>query len=569
MDAWNNDNLTERLDSLPAEPTDHPLYQEIEYLTNQGDWVGAQTPLAKLLQLYPDDPFLRELSKFTRTRSVLINPSSPETAQLEQSSGLGQGKKLALVGLGVVAVLALIVGGGIAFRSLVLPQMVSQQREARIRQLHQEAETTFASGDYNRAVLAYNELLQLQPGNPQALQGLEQTNQLRELVGIYSEAIAAMEAHRWDEALILLQQIETDQPGYRDVPARISFVQKQQMLSDQFNEAEVFFDQAHYEQAIPIYENLQSLDPNFQREIARDHLFFSYLQLALIEEEAAGADPVKLQTSLEKFDKALSLRPQDTQAKGESQLLRTYLSGLENLEAERWSQAISDFESVYEIRPDFGGNSVAQRLYDAYLAQGDELFEEQKAEQALVQYEAASFITRDDSSELDQRLAMAEAALAPTPTVTPTSLPTATSTPTQVAPASSSSGTTSAAAPRPTPTPQLLPYVLKTMNVRNNCDGFGYIHGIVRSPYDLPLSGVVVQTYNLTTGIGPLTANPTDANGIYQIILNGDQIDGLWMVQVIGQDGLPASQPWGQHMGGGCQTGVQELKVDWQFVLQP
>ena len=251
--------------------------------------------------------------------------------------------------------------------------------------------------------------------------------------------------------------------------------------------------------------------------------------------------------------------------------MKLYLSGLDNVEAEKWSQAIADFERVYEIRPDFGDNVLPQRLYEAYVAQGDELFAEEETEQALLQYEAAGAIVGGDASELDQRLAMAVAALTPTPTATATPLPTATPTATPVAPnrpASATGGSTSRPAPAAaTPLPQ--PYILKAMQVRSNCDGFGYIHGIVRSPYDLPLPGVVVQAYNLTTGAGPLVSIPTDANGIYQIILPGDQIDGMWMVQVLDENGFPASQAWGQPMGGGCLTGVQELKVDWQFVLRP
>jgi hypothetical protein len=49
-------------------------------------------------------------------------------------------------------------------------------------------------------------------------------------------------------------------------------------------------------------------------------------------------------------------------------------------------------------------------------------------------------------------------------------------------------------------------------------------------------------------------------------VLEKDQIDGLWVVQVL-ENGQVASQAWGQHIGGGCTNGAQELKVDWQRVL--
>jgi hypothetical protein len=101
------------------------------------------------------------------------------------------------------------------------------------------------------------------------------------------------------------------------------------------------------------------------------------------------------------------------------------------------------------------------------------------------------------------------------------------------------------------------------MSVKSNCDGYGYVHGVVWSAYDLPMKGVSVQAFNTTTGFGPLISMPTNDDGIYQIILEKDQIEGLWVVQVL-ENGQPASQAWGQRLGGGCVNGAQELKVDWK-----
>ena len=72
-----------------------------------------------------------------------------------------------------------------------------------------------------------------------------------------------------------------------------------------------------------------------------------------------------------------------------------------------------------------------------------------------------------------------------------------------------------------------------------------------------------MHAVNSTTGLGPLVSLPTNEDGIYQIIMEKDQIDGLWVVQVL-ENGQPASQAWGQHLGGGCVNGAQELKADWK-----
>jgi tetratricopeptide (TPR) repeat protein len=438
---------------------------------------------------------------------------------------------------------------------LELPQLAaSRHQQARVEQLREEAQNALNSGDYDRAVMAYNKLLELLPSDAQAQQGLEQTRRLRSIISLYTEAIAQMEAHHWDEALALLQQIETEQPGYGDVRARIAFIQEQQTLLVKFNAAEAAFDQGDYASAVVTYEDLRSNDTGFQHEVVEDHLFISYLQLGFAEETAAGSDRQQLRSALNKFEKALSLRPKDAQARGITQLLGLYLAGLGDFDDKEWSRAVFDLSALYEARPEFADGEVARYLYDAYLAWGDELLENEQVEEALEKYVEAIQIMDVNTSEAEQKIALADSALA-TPTPEPTVAAPA---------AAANSGGSTGSVPPPPPEP----FVLKGMSVRNNCSGLGYIHGVVWNSNNMPQAGLSVQASNTTTGLGPLVANPTNGDGIYQIILNSDQIEGLWMVEVLDENDQPASQAWGQHLGGECVNGAQELKVDWQYVAR-
>jgi tetratricopeptide (TPR) repeat protein len=535
---------------LPLHATDHPLYQEVETLINQGDWQAAGPLLAELLALYPNDAYLKEVAASVQTRSALWEFTQEAAAEPRRQGILARGMKFVVPAVIVVALLSVAVAALLILRLWILPQATAQRQLARMSQMRQDARAALTSGDYDRAMMLYNDILDLLPDDSEAQSGLTQASQLRATASLYSEAIAAMEAHHWEDALALLQQLAAEQPGYRDVEERITFVQEQQMLSTRFSQAESFFKQADYAAAIPEYEALQALDYGFQRESVQSHLFLSYLQLGLANEAAAGDDPQGLQAALDYLDKALALQPDDKQTKGESQILRLYMSGLEEYQAGNWSAAIANMTPVYEARPDFADGALAQQLYEAHVGLGDELQADGKIEQALARYEEARLVKGVDASGLDQKISEAEAMLV-TPTPTPE--------PTQAA----SAPAASAPRPAPTATPIPLPYSLKGMNVKSNCDGHGYIHGIVWSAYNLPMSGVTIQAINTTTGFGPLVSLPTNADGIYQIILEQDQIDGLWMVQVL-ENGQPASQAWGQPLGGGCVNGAQELKVDWQ-----
>jgi len=548
-------NVAEEAVSLPAQSSDHPLYQEVETFINQGNWQAAQVPLTELLSLYPSDPYLREIAASLHTRSRLLE--SAHEPRPARRPILARSMRFVIPAVIVVALLALAAVVLLALQLWILPQTTEQRQKARISQIRQEAQVALASGDYDRAVLAYNEILGLLSDDPEAKDGLEQASQLGAIASLYSEAIAQMEAHHWEGALSLLQQIQAQQPDYRDVGERIAFVQNEQDLSTRFGQAEAAFERGYYELAVQEYEALQSSDYGFQRETVQDHLFLSYLQLGLAEEAAAGSDLSKLQTALDEFEKALALRPDDAQAKGETQLLRLYLASLDEFKSGNWSQAVASLTPVYEARPDFAAGAAAQRLYEAKVALGDELLAEGDAGQARLVYTEARLIKGADTTGLDQKIAAAEQML-----VTPTPSPEPTQATSEAAPAQANS----APAPPPTATPVPLPYSLKGMSVKSNCNGYGYIHGIIWSVYNLPLAGISVQAFNTTTGFGPLVSLPTNADGIYQIVLEKDQIDGLWVVQVL-ENGQVASQAWGQHIGGGCTNGAQELKVDWQRVL--
>jgi len=552
MDALVISDVTEQPVTLPPQPTDHPLYQDVETLINQGNWRAAKSPLAELMTLYPDDTYLQEIAASVNARSALLEYTPQATPA--RSSILARSLRFIIPGVIVIALLGLVVVALLALQVWILPQAKAQRQEAQLIQIKQEAQTALASGDYDRAVLAYTELLDLLPEDPQATDGLAQANLLRATVSLYTEAIAEMEAHHWENTLTLLEQIQVEQPGYRDVEDRIAFVQTQQDLSTRFSKAEAAFERGYYELAIQEYEALQSADYGFQRQAVQDHLFLSYLQMGLAQEAAAGNDTEQLQIALDKLEKALALRPEDSQAKGESQLLRLYITGLGEFEAGNWSQAITDLTPVYEARPDFADGGASQHLYEARVAWGDELLAEEQIEQALANYEEARLINGVDATGLGQKLAAAKAMLAtPTPSPEPTQAVSA------AAPAQAN--------PAPTPTPRPLPFTLKGMSVRGNCNGFGYIHGIVWSTYDLPMAGVSVQAFNTTTGVGPFVSIPTNEDGIYQIVLEKDQIEGLWAVQVLEND-QAASQPWGQRLGGGCVNGAQELKIDWQRTFE-
>jgi hypothetical protein len=152
--------------------------------------------------------------------------------------------------------------------------------------------------------------------------------------------------------------------------------------------------------------------------------------------------------------------------------------------------------------------------------------------------------------------------LTPSPTNTPTATPTETPLPPTDTPLPTPTNTRRPPAPtRRPPTATPMPYRGTYMGIRPNCDWSG-IHGIVWSAYDLPLKGIQIKVWNVDNGWS-VVSSATNDDGIYQIIVPRDKIEGMWYVQVL-ENGVPASPAWGQPLGGGCVNGAHEMKVDWQ-----
>jgi tetratricopeptide (TPR) repeat protein len=123
------------------------------------------------------------------------------------------------------------------------------------------------------------------------------------------------------------------------------------------------------------------LDPTYEREDVDILLFESYYRGGI---QLANAD--RMEEALLRWSQALELRPDDQNVKIQQQLASLYLAGNDYWNVD-WSKAVENFLALYEIRP--GYKDAAQRLHNAYVGYGDQLYEEQSWCEAQSQYAGA------------------------------------------------------------------------------------------------------------------------------------------------------------------------------------
>ena len=148
----------------------------------------------------------------------------------------------------------------------------------------------------------------------------------------------------------------------------------------------------------------------------------------------------------------------------------------------------------------------------------------------------------------------------------PTAMPLATFTPRPTQPP------TATAEPTPQPgTPDLVMAVPETplfffqsAGARPGVDWTGFF-GTVQDASGAPLPGVQVIVWQ-ADGQPASPVVETDASGYYEIRLNDAPRAGTWTVQVLTEDGQPASELVTFQTDENTETGVQQIQVLWQRV---
>ena len=157
-----------------------------------------------------------------------------------------------------------------------------------------------------------------------------------------------------------------------------------------FSDGRALYERGLWDEAIAKLEGAIALDPSYKRQEINDLLFECYYDSGL---QLANED--RMEEALLKWSRALELRPDDPNVKRQQQLASLYLAGMGYWQAD-WKQAVESFAALYALQPDY--KDVAQRLYDAHLNYGDQLFEAQEWCLAQEQYKGA--LTIHDSAEL-------------------------------------------------------------------------------------------------------------------------------------------------------------------------
>lgn len=437
---------------------DHPMFRKAMRSMQKGDWDSGLDEIEKLMQAYPLEPELRSLRQEMMIRSSVDAEEKKDVSQARKKRFRDLVIRFSVVA--VLVILAVVVLRSYSTEIRKQARIVQQNIEYQAVQtdlffMMRDAQDYLNAGLPDSAIAELEKIAEVDPEYPELQAALERAHTLKALDVQYTEALNLIEQNDLTAALVILEEIETTEPYYRDVRSRILEIQDETILGDQLQQADEFFENDQYEEAADAYYNLYSLNPDYQTSHIEERLFDSYVNAADIllntSDTLEGTQKVE-----EYYRKALALRPQDPdvsqkqariRASIEEKLFRSYVflaeqalveesdslealaladkyylealkikpndpdislqrelaanfvSGQDNLLNSAYGDAINDMEFVLSQAPGYAGGIARQTLYEAYVGRGDDAKAIGDFDSALEDYQRAATIANDDPTQ--------------------------------------------------------------------------------------------------------------------------------------------------------------------------
>lgn len=252
-----------------------------------------------------------------------------------------------------------------------------------------------AEGRASEAMGEYQVVLQLDPDNSAAQEGVESLLQLTGSTAVDPAASTSTPAATPPQQVAAALQ-PTATPDSRSPIAAPGPTASVDALTAQWETARTAYSAGRWKETADHLLRIQQTNPTFKSVEVADMLYTVYVNLAA---EADQAD--NLEQALAYVDKALALRPDVPELTAAREKAATYLNALAYVGV-NWEQTIALLDQLHTLDPNY--RDVEDRLQAAHVALGDKLAGEQDWCAAQEQYIAALdiYVTQGLMSKRDQ-----------------------------------------------------------------------------------------------------------------------------------------------------------------------
>jgi tetratricopeptide (TPR) repeat protein len=395
-----------------AEPhLDDPQFKSALNFLQKGDWENGLVQLDQLILQYPLDHKLRSLRQEMHMRAKLDRDE-------DQDQTIARRRRFTRLAsrFWILILVLLLVVTGYSTGSKFITEKVDAAKAIladEIQLLDQstkfrDAQALLRANRPNEALVLLEEIASEEPQFPELETTLTQAREASLLLSKYQEGLRQMDLENWMSAKSIFEGILDQDPTYRDVGILLADMERYTFIDELLLSSDQHFDEEEWAAAVEGYESIRALDSQYQEQIVEDKLFTSYVnaaQAALIDQ----ADSLQaLEIAERYFRKALALRPQNPEVKSERELAHLYLKAQNDFNESLWGEVIAGLEIVNSERPNYALGTARQTLYEAYVARGDAWMEKGEYDLATEDFQRATVLASQDP---DAKLRLYEAHL--------------------------------------------------------------------------------------------------------------------------------------------------------------
>lgn len=381
-------------------------------------WAETLVLLRAVQRDYPHHP----------TVEALINEAELKAGVVEQWVGKVRGRRLTVAqetilrrAVPVLLLLVLFAGGVGFYRVFIEPsRQAAAITQTTLRAIEEARQMAFA-GRFSQSMALYEQVLNRDPGNPLARQGLRETESLYALTTEYEIALQAARAGNPTRAAALLEGVLAKSPGFRDAESQLAILRTQLEAQRLYNAAEADFRLQRWTAAVQGYEAVLALDGDFGGDTVHQRLQESYLragQAIVSRWPTTDAGPALAQ---DYFRRAANARRSDATIQEELNRLDRFFRGEQALGQSDLREAVNIWRSLYDENPQYLGGYLAEQLYRAYLGLANRAMQQEDVMRARDLYQLAAELSVQDNSDALRALDRLR-----TQTLAPTAQPTAT-----------------------------------------------------------------------------------------------------------------------------------------------
>jgi tetratricopeptide (TPR) repeat protein len=401
---------------------DDPLYFQAMECFQRGEWKNGLKYLSELMEIHTLEPELRSLNNEMQLRAHVDHDEVQDEQTLRRQRNRNWAARLGILFLVVlfVAISVRAYAGWIQSQFNTARLVVEEQaQQVELAVLYNNAQSLLAASRPQEANEILNQIEAAAPDFPYLPELRTRTDALLLLDEKYNQGVKLQAGGDFMSALVIFDDLQTQNPGYKDVESRLMEIQRTSVLNDLVKSANSAYEAGDWAQAVNDYEKLRSVDQAYQSADVEERLFRSYLNAAedvladpdggMEAFEAANAyyrmalalrpqnqevltaqsnarvnieermiasylrDAVRvlsdqgdsldaLKEAEKYFSQALAIRPNDPNLSNQVNFARLYLTAIQDFEKGRWTDVINKLLPVYTEEPDYADGTARQGL---------------------------------------------------------------------------------------------------------------------------------------------------------------------------------------------------------------